>query len=286
MTISSSMRLLRLSEVEKSSADRAFRYSPARMALLFPGVVCLGTTLLLIHWEGRLESLHYIAYYIFAVLLLGLALLRKFLFARFRPSNWLVRMHHAELLIQFRSYLNYSLPAEDVTVVSIPYQNIRSARLVRERSKIPAQDGTTERTRRIVELELDGDLVPLSKSLAAETATRAPRRKTWYGNTSTLYRHYPVRMVSPPFLQVEWSAVPGANAFLEALRPYTSIAPPVVVSEDFANIGSLDREEQERRLRELDQRGQTIAAVYLARKLYGYDLTQAEDFIRGLRTLQ
>ena len=76
-------------------------------------------------------------------------------------------------------------------------------------------------------------------------------------------------MVSPPFLQVEWSAVPGANAFLEALRPYTSIAPPVVVSEDFANIGSLAREEQERRLRELDQRGQTIAAVYLARKLYG-----------------
>ena len=86
LTISSSMRLLRLSEVEKSSADPVSRYSPARMALLFPGVVCLGTTLLLIHWEGRVESLHYIAYYIFAVLLLGLALLRKFLFARFRPS--------------------------------------------------------------------------------------------------------------------------------------------------------------------------------------------------------
>ena len=97
------MQLLRLSEVEKSSAYRVFRYSLARMALLFVGVVCLGTTLLLIHWEGRLEPLHYIAYYIFAVLLLGLALLRKFLFARFRPSNWLVRMHHANLLIQFRS---------------------------------------------------------------------------------------------------------------------------------------------------------------------------------------
>ena len=171
--ITSSQRIENLPQIVYSATPRA--HGPS----LFPGVVCLGTTLLLIHWEGRLESLRYIAYSIFAVLLPGLALLRKFLFARFRPSNWLVRMHHAELLIQFRSYLNYSLPAEDVTVVSIPYQNIRSARLVRERSKIPAQDGATEQTRRIVELELAGDSVPLSKSLAAEIATRAPRRRTW-----------------------------------------------------------------------------------------------------------
>jgi hypothetical protein len=277
------MQLLRLSEVETSSADRVFRYSLTRVALLFLGVICLGTALLLIHWEGRLEPLHYIAYYIFAVLLLGLALLRKFLLARFRPSNWLVRMHHANLPIQFRSYLNYSLPAEDLTVVSIPYQNIRSARLIRERCTIPAQDGDTERTRRLVELELAGDLAPLSEALAAEIAKPAPRQKTWYGHTSTLYRHYPVRMVSPPFLQVEWSAVPGPKLFLEALRAHTTVAPPVMVSEDFAEIDSLNREEQERRLRELDQRGETIAAVYLARKLYRYDLTQAEGFIRGLR---
>lgn len=283
LAINSSMQLLRLSEVETSSADRVFRYSLTRIALLFLGVICLGIALLLIHWEGRLEPLHYIAYYIFAVLLLGLALLRKFLLARFQPSNWLARMHHTNLLIQFRSYLNYSLAAEDLTVVSIPYQNIRSARLVRERSKIPAQDGTTERTRGLIELELAGDLAPLSEALADEIAKPSPRQKTWYGYTSALYRHYPVRMVSPPFLQVEWSAVPGPKVFLEALRAYTTVAPPVVVSEDFAHIDSLNREEQEMRLRELDQRGETIAAVYLARKLYGYDLTQAEGFIRGLR---
>ena len=57
-----------------------------------------------------------------------------------------MRMHHAELLIQFRSYLNYSLPAEDVTVVSIPYQNIRSAVPARERSKISAQTMHNRRT--------------------------------------------------------------------------------------------------------------------------------------------
>ena len=278
------MQLLRLNEVERSPGDRVFRYSPTRMALLFLGVVCMGIALLLVDWQGRSRSVHYIAYYIDGVLLLGLVLMRRFLLARFRPSNWLVRMRHDGLLIQFRSYLNYSLPAEDVTVVSIPYQNIRSARSVRERSTIQGEDGTTEQTRRLVEFELVGDLTPLSKALAAELARPAPKQKTWYGNTSTLYRHYPVRMVSSPFLQVEWSAVPGAAGFLDALRSYTTIAPPVVVSEDFAHIGSLNREEQEKRLRELDQRGRTIAAVYIARRLYGYDLTQAEGFIQGLRT--
>jgi hypothetical protein len=67
------------------------------------------------------------------------------------------------------------------------------------------------------------------------------------------------------------------------LRPYTTIAPPLVVTEDFLHIGSLNRKEQERRLRELDQRGQRIAAVYIATRIYGYDLTDATAFIEGLR---
>jgi len=126
-------------------------------------------------------------------------------------------------------------------------------------------------------------LTPLSKALAAEPAKPAPREKTWYGNTSTLYKHYPVRMVCSPFLQVEWSVVPHATSFLDALRPYTTIAPPVVVSEDFLHIGDLSRPEQEKRLHELDQRGRTIAAVYVARRIYGYDLNQAKAFVEGLR---
>jgi len=69
---------------------------------------------------------------------------------------------------------------------------------------------------------------------------------------------------------------PGITAFLDALGVYTVISPSVELVEDFAHIGNLSGEEQKERLRDLDERGQTIAAVYAARKLYGYDLAQAK----------
>jgi hypothetical protein len=278
-----STQLHRLNDVEISLGDRVFRYSPVPIALLWVVVVCVDAASVLIDWEGRRRSAGYIAYYIAAVSLVGLVLMRRLFQARLRSSNWLVRMRSDGLLIQFRSYLNYHLHAEDATVIFIPYRDIQSARMVLERAKIESQDGTTQQTRRLVEFALAGDLTPFAKALAAESAKPGPREKTWYGNTATLYRHYPVRMVSSPFLQVEWSVVPCAKTFLDALRPYTTIAPSLVVTEDFLHIANLSRKEQERRLRELDQRGQRIAAVYIATRIYGYDLTQATAFIEGLR---
>lgn len=239
--------------------------------------------MVLVEWEGRTRSAYYLAYYISGVLLLGLLLMSRFLLARLRPSNWLVRMRADGLLIQFRSYLNYHLPAGDPTVVFIPYEFIRSARLLRERTKIPDHNGASMQTRRLVELELAGDLTPLSKALAMESARPAPQEKTWYGKTSTLYGHYPVRMVSAQFLQVEWPVAPPAAKLLDALRPYTAIVPPVDLAEDFANLGNLSREEQGKRLLELDRGGRTIAAIYVARRLYGYDLNQAQAYVEGLR---
>jgi hypothetical protein len=277
------MRLLRLSEVEPSSEARLFRSSVSRALVLALFLSGVGATVVLADWVGRTRSAYYIAYYVAAVILLGMLFLHRFVLARVRSSNWLAQLRNDGVFVQFRSYLNYRLPTEDLTVVFIAYNEIRSARLVRESSKLQNEDGVSKHTRRLIELELAGDIAPFSKALAAELARSAPRENTWYGYTSTLYKHYPVRMDTPPFLQLEWRVAPGATAFLNALRPYTMIAPPVVVSEDFAQLGNLGREEQEMGLRELDLRGQTFAAVHLARRLYGYDLKQAQNFVEGLR---
>jgi hypothetical protein len=217
------------------------------------------------------------------VLLLGLIVMHKFVLARFRPSNWLVRMSDAGLFLQFRSYLNHHFPEEDLTVVFIPYREIRSARLVRESRDIPYRDlesprveRTSEQRRRLVEFELAGDLAPLTQALADESAKHPPN--------ATLYRHYPVRIASPPFVQVEWNVVPNPKVLLEALRRYTNIATPVEVSQEYGNLKGLSHEEQEKRLLELVETGETFAAVYIARKLYSYDLTQARAFVEGLRS--
>src|SRR5713226_243157 len=162
------MRLLRLSEVDLTSPARVFRYSLARAAVLVIGLVSIGAALALADWEGRRRSSFYIADYVSAVLLLGVLFMRRFFLARLRPSNWLARMTSDGLFIQFRSYLNYHLPAEDLTVIFIPYQDIQSARLVRERTTIQDQDGASVQTRRLIELELAGDLAPLSRALAVE----------------------------------------------------------------------------------------------------------------------
>lgn len=273
------MRLLRLSDVETSLGDLVFYYSRVR-ALVF-AFVALGASggLLL-----RAASAHWNAgYYLTAVLLLFVLLLKRFVTARFRPSNWLVRMNDTGLFIQFRSYLNYHMPAEDLTVVFLSYIEIRSARLVRERTRVSDSRGrTATQIRHYIELELSGDMPPLAKALQAELAEKAPSEKRWYGSSSTLYEDHPVRISSPPFLQLRWQVVPRAQKFLDVLRPYTTIANPVSTSEDFAHLQALSREEQEKRLRELKERGESVAAINMARKIYGCGLEQARSIVENL----
>jgi hypothetical protein len=106
-------------------------YSHSRALALFSVLIVLSVAAWLIFhafaagWKP--------GYYIAAAILLFFDLLRRFITARFRPSNWLVRTNDRGLFIQFRSYLNYHLPADDLTVVFVSYQEIRSARLVREK---------------------------------------------------------------------------------------------------------------------------------------------------------
>jgi len=275
------MRLLRLSDVETSSRDRIFYYSRTHVLLIVFVVVGASAWLLFraftTHWK--------LGYYLAAVILLFLWLMQRFITARFRPSNWLVRMTDLGLFIKFRSYLNFHLPAEDLTVVFLPYQEIRAARLIRERAQVSdAQGRTSTEFRRYIELELVGDTGPLADALQAEIAERAPNEKHWYGSSSTLYEDHPARMSSPSFLQLRWQVVPGPQKFLDAIRPWATIADPVSISQDFAHLQGLSREDQQKQLRELAQRGETVTAIYAARKLYGCNLAEARAMVEGSRT--
>jgi hypothetical protein len=275
------MRLLRAAEVPETPRDRVYRASRLHGALFV--LVCFATcaAVLFYQWPARRPS-----YYIAAVILFLLYLGRRFITARFHPSNWLVRMGDDGLYIHFRSYLNEHFSADDPTVVFLSYQEIQSARLVKEHVETPdpARNNTTQnQIIRWVEFELATDPAPLVTALDTESGRPAVPEKRWYGTSATLVRDYPVMMQSPPFLRVKWQVVPRALAFLEALRGHVAIAPEVVLAADFANLQGLGRDQQEQRLRELDKRGHTIAAVYMARKLYGGSLADATKFVSGLR---
>jgi ribosomal protein L7/L12 len=61
------------------------------------------------------------------------------------------------------------------------------------------------------------------------------------------------------------------------------IADPVSIRQDFTHLKSLSREDQQKQLRELAARGQTITAIYAARQLYGGSLGDAKQMVDSLQ---
>ena len=219
-------------------------------------------------------------------LLLFVLLTRRFVTARFHPSNWLVRMNDLGIYVQYRSYLNYELPVDDSSVLFLFLGEIASARLVKERVETPdpAKPGASQtQYLRYVDLELSGDTAPLAEALQAESGENAPLEKHWYGSSSTLYQDYPVTMAAPKLLRIHWDVVPGAHKFLDALRPYTVITDPISLRQDFTHLKSLSREDQQKQLRDLVVRGQNMTAMYAASKLYGCSLGESKQMVDSLR---
>jgi len=55
-----------------------------------------------------------------------------------------------------------------------------------------------------------------------------------------------------------------------------------VAVRDYTALGALKRHEQESKLLELVESGRIMDAIRLARSLYGYDVTEAKQFVDGL----
>jgi ribosomal protein L7/L12 len=195
-----------------------------------------------------------------------------------------LRMTDNGLFVKFRSYLNHHFAAEDLTVVFVPYSEIRSARLVKERQELPDRDqqsGTTASTRRTLELELAGNITEFAEALGMERErvfTQSHRGE----KISTRYHHFPVRLVLPTVLRIEWGVVPGIQTILDALTRHTLVQSAAEATKNYANLDQLSRQEQETRLVELAESGDMIGAIAIARRLYSYDLTAAKQFVEGL----
>ena len=219
--MSADLRVLRLADVP-ASRGQIFRYSRGRALGAAAAIVCAAVALAVLRWPNPV-----LAYYVAGVLLLSVVILQTFVLARFRSSNWIVQADEAGLHVQVRSYLNHRFSADDPTVVFIPYQAIRSARLARGTRTIPDSDspsGLTTQPLRLLELELAGDTAPLAQTLAAERARCGPEWRQ-HGGKSGRYQHQPVRMVSPTTLQLEWEVVPSRETLLDLLRPHSTIEP-------------------------------------------------------------
>jgi hypothetical protein len=275
------MRLLRLQDVEIGSNDRVFRHARLRALVIWLVGLTATTALFFKGYVGKWPP----GYLFGSFLLLFVLLTRRFVTARFHPSNWLVRMNDTGIYVHYRSYLNYELPADDPSVLFLSFGDIASGRLVKERVETPdpEKSGATQtQYLRYVDLELSGDTATLAHALQAEIWEKSPLRKRWYGTSSTLYRDYPVTISAPNLLRIRWDVVPGARNFLDALRPYTVIGDTISLSQDFTHLKSLSHEEQQKQLRELVARGQNITAISAASKIYACSLEEAKQMVDSL----
>lgn len=277
------MQLLRLSEVPLRDQDRSFCYSRARA--LCGAVLALLAAALAIYIGSAGQS--WLGYYLAGVILIALLLYHKAIIARFQPTHWLVRMTDDGLFIKFRSYLNGHFAADDHVVVFIPYSEIAAAKLVHEVQRVPDRDGPnqpaeTTRRRRMVELELNGDSRSLAIAIASEQDTVLAKTRIGAERPSTRYHHFPVRLPTMKRLLIEWGVVPSAQEFLETLGRHTPVRPEESATTNLTISDQLNCKEQEDRLLELLESGQKVVAISEARRLYGYTVTEAQDFVDKL----
>lgn len=276
------MELLTAAAVPHNDHDIVFRYSRGRALAAFVVIALVAGGLI---FFGRLHHA-WIAYYAAAVLIVLILIFQKLLLARFRPTSWLVRMTDNGLFIKFRSYLNDHFPDQDLTVVFIPYSEIRAATPVTQRRELPDRNhdrkSTTTSTHTFVELELATETRRLAIVLASEATLVLGKATHSAKRVSTRYQHTPVRLGPANRLRIEWGVVPSVKRFMDLMARHTMVTPGTATSENFADLDQLSRAEQESRLRELMQAGDKVVAVALARRLYGYDLTKAKEFVESL----
>jgi hypothetical protein len=281
------MQLLRLAEVPLNPRDRVFHYSRLRAVV---GATILAVIALAAFLFGRLKNV-WLAYYVAAVFVFCLLIFQKLVTARFRSSNWLLRMTDNGMFVKFRSYLNHHFDDQDLTVVFLPYSEIRSARLMKERHERPEGDdghlsATTTSTRRTLELELAIDSNGFADAVAKERERVFTKMHGGSQKISSRYHHFPVRLASPTLLRIEWGEVPGIQTILDALTRHTLVQSAGETTKNYANLDHLSRQEQETRLLELAESGDMIGAITIARQLYSYDLTAAKQFVEELMRKQ
>ena len=200
------MEVLRSADVPIHRRGHEFRYSRVRAGA---GATILAAVAVALIGFGRIQN-SWIAYYIAGLILVALLMFHNLVTARFRPTNWLVRMTDDGLFIKFRSYLNHRFSDQDPPSFSFRTRD----RLGKVGKRTSSNTGprrsnpraTTIRTRRFIELQLRRQLEPLADALAGESKRVFAKPADGGANVSTRYQHLPVRLATPNLLRIEWAS--------------------------------------------------------------------------------
>jgi hypothetical protein len=284
------MTFYRLKEIPPRGDELVCR-APATWALIWPIIHAgIGIALLLRGIRGGLIHGLGISTGVFcyggaAVFgLLGWAALGQ-LRARTKPSNWLMRCNSSGVLIKYRSFLNWHLPAEHVQVVGFDYFEIAEIRTAREKRHF-TNDNPAGYDKYLTYLELrlvNADTSALETRLEAERAAEAP------GRFKSRSLDFPVEVLSGGLVRVRWKqsagygTTPSLVKVISYLSPYTKTTASVS-RNDVKAPRSLTPEEADNRILGMVQTGDKMEAVKCAREIYGCSLSEAVAYVEGLQS--
>ncbi|MFC3080646.1 hypothetical protein ACFODL_21310 [Phenylobacterium terrae] len=186
------------------------------------------------------------------------------------PAGWALRAGPEGLKVNLRSHLNYRHPAEDAVVAILPRSRVRRLTFVEEGRRSYLEVGGWS------------DLEFARGAVDAEAA-----RWSGFGLRSGRARHVPVT-VEQGRLRIAWrdaarTLSPSPVAAEAALGRWFPMGRRL--EADLAALASLPRTAQERRLGQMARSGEAVAAIALARELWGLNLTEARQRIDALASL-
>ncbi|RKZ43718.1 MAG: hypothetical protein DRQ58_12220 [Gammaproteobacteria bacterium] len=236
------------------------------------------------------------------------------------PSNWLVKTSPDRLLIKFRSFQNYYYPETDPVVIELNWREIDWVRKTRETSTRPGSDGAvTEfftyldlklhisenelkkikdalgnernnkplmsavgelkhelfqtRKRKAPEFEIDG----IKNRLRNEKIVRHQQKK----QTGGKHHDYPVRLVNDNVLRLRWNAIkPNIKKAQAYFSDYTRLESDIKIESD--STGDFKGKVLDDMILDRVVKGDTMDAMALVKKHYGFSTTDAKNFIDEL----
>ncbi len=236
------------------------------------------------------------------------------------PSNWLVRMGREHILVKFRSFHNHLYPDSDRVVIELPWREIDWVRKVRETSHKDHADGTVTEFFTYIDIRLEvsqQELDLLAEGLDEERLRQPPRStlselrhelfharkqkkpahelqaikdriqhekvsRHFKQKSGVKYHDVPVRLVHENILRLRWNAIsPDIKPALKLFCHHTKFEHEIQVVTD-SSKKELSDQEAEDMIIERISRGESIDAIELVRKHFGYNLEEARKFVKEL----
>ncbi len=234
------LRFLPLSQVETFPVTLTQRHSLRNSLLILLGLFGATLGLVWIGWRGGIitQDINFpsvVAYYL-AVVLVGYGgIVALELWGRLGCQNWLLKIGPQGLLVKIRSYLNAHLPELDPVVIWIPFRDLAGYQVVSSPASAPAAEHLALhhlQSQHYPTLNLylsldETEAQALVDGVAAEVYRQPPRQKTWYGHSQIYHRHYPVKLMAPNHLQIDWDQSATAHQIVKLLGEYCPRLPTV-----------------------------------------------------------